>query len=177
MDFLTKAYAQLLELIRSMSVGTRVATGLLLAMVVVSLAYLFQYRVVGGDEFLLGGRPFSPSELTAIETAFAKAGLGKSQVVGSQIRIPRGQKDAYLAALADGNALPADFYTYLDSAAANDSPWASSKSQQFRIATAKQKTLAHVLERMKGIEQASVHYDEETKHGLTRQKQKTAMVA
>src|SRR5262249_8180195 len=67
--------------------------------------------------------------------------------------------------------------TYLDSAAASDSPWASSKSQQFRIATAKQKSLAHIIERMKGIEQASVHYDEETKHGLTRPKQKTAMVA
>src|SRR5438445_10152640 len=130
MDFLPKAYAQLAELLRSMSVGTRVATGLLLTMVVVSLTYLFQYGVVGGDEFLLGGRPFSASELTAIETAFAKAGLRKSQVAGSQIRIPRGQKDAYLAALADGHALPADFYTYLDDASTNDNPWSSSKSQQ-----------------------------------------------
>src|SRR4051812_47091583 len=131
MDFLPKAYAQLAELMRSVSVGTRVATALLLVMVVVSLAYLFQYGVAGGDELLLGGRPFSSSEMTAIEAAFAKAGLRKSQVVGSQIRIPRGQKDAYLAALADGNALPADFYTYLDNAVANDSPWASSKSQDF----------------------------------------------
>src|SRR5438067_4134796 len=140
MDFITQAYAQLVELIRSMSPGTRLATALLLVVVVVSMAYLFQYNVAGGDEFLLGGRPFSASELTAIEAAFAKAGLGKSQVAGSQVRIPRGQKELYLAALADGHALPADFYTYLDDATTNDNPWSSSQSQKFRMSTAKQKS-------------------------------------
>ena len=93
MDFVNKAYAQAAELFRSMSPGTRIAAGLLLAVIVVSLVYLFQYQVAGGDEYLLDGRPFSASELTAIEAAFAKAGLGKSAVVGNRIRIPRGQKD------------------------------------------------------------------------------------
>src|ERR671938_1692386 len=116
MDFINQTYSQLLELIRSMSPGTRLATVLLLVLVVISLAYLTQYQVTGGDELLLGGRPFTQSELTAIEAAFAKAGLGKSQISGTQIRIPRGKKDAYLAALADGNALPADFYKYFDEA-------------------------------------------------------------
>ena len=37
MDFVNQAYGQLLELFRSMSVGTRIATALLLALVVVSL--------------------------------------------------------------------------------------------------------------------------------------------
>ena len=85
MDFVSQAYSQLVELIRSMSAGTRVATGLLLALVVVSLVYLFQYQVNGGDELLLAGRTFSQKELTAIEAAFAKAGLGKSHVTGNQI--------------------------------------------------------------------------------------------
>jgi flagellar M-ring protein FliF len=177
MDFVNQAYAQLLELLRSMSAGTRIATALLLVVVAVSLVYLFQYHVAGGDEFLLGGRPFTQSELTAIEAAFAKAGLGKSQVVGSQIRIPRGQKDAYLAALADGNALPADFYKYLDDAIKADSPFSSNKSLEMRRWNAKQKELSLIIGRMQGIESATVQYDEETKRGLTQQKQKTAMVA
>src|SRR5262245_31328024 len=177
MDFVNQAYGQLAELVRSMSVGTRIATVLLLVAVAVSLAWLFQYQVAGGDEYLLGGRPFTQSELTAIETAFAKAGLGKSQVVGSQIRIPRGQKEAYLAALADGNALPADFYKYLDDAIAADSPFASAKSLEMRRWNAKQKELSLIIGRMKGIESATVQYDEETKRGLVPQKQKTAMVA
>ena len=103
MDFVNQAYAQLSELMRSMSVGTRVATGLLLVLVVVSVAYLLQYQVTGGDELLLGGRSFDVSELTQMEAAFAKANLGKWQTVGNQIRVPRGQKELYMAALADAN--------------------------------------------------------------------------
>lgn len=177
MDFVNQAYSQLVELLRSMSVGTRIATALLLAIVVISLTYLFQYQVAGGDEFLLGGRPFTQGEMTAIEAAFAKAGLGKSLVVGSQIRIPRGQKELYLAALADGNALPADFYKYLDEAIDKDNPFSNPKALELRRLNAKQKELALIIRRMNGIESANVQYDEEIKRGLTPQKHKTAMVA
>ena len=92
MDFVNKAYAQLSELFRSMTPGTRIAAALLLGVIVVSLVYLFQYQGSSGDEYLLDGRPFSGSELTAIESAFAQKGLAKSHVEGNKIRIPRGQK-------------------------------------------------------------------------------------
>jgi flagellar M-ring protein FliF len=177
MDFVNKAYAQAAELFRSMSVGARVATAALLALVVISLVYLFQYQLTGGDEFLLDGRLFSNSELKEIEAAFAKAGLGKSTVVGNRIRIPRGQKEVYLAALAEGNALPADFYKFLDEATAGDSPFASKQSQELKRWNAKQKELALIIGRMRGIDSATVQYDEEVKRGLTHEKQKTAMVA
>lgn len=177
MGWLQQGFASLAELFRSMSAGTRLATALLLALVVISLGYLWQYRLGAGDEYLLGGRAFTPSELTAIEAAFAKAGLGKSQVVGSQVKIPRGQKDLYLAALADASALPADFYKYLDEATAADSPFASTRSLEMRLRNSKQKELALIIRRMRGIEDATVQYDEEIRPGPSRQKQKTAMVA
>src|SRR4051812_13621732 len=177
MDFVNQAYSQLVELIRSMSAGTRVATGLLIVLVVISLAYLFQYQVTGGDDLLLGGRPFTQSEMTAIEAAFAKAGLGKSTVSGSQIRIPRGKKELYLAALADGNALPADFYKYLDEAIKADNPFSSPRSLAMSWQNAKQKELALIIGRMSAIESASVLFDEEIKRGLTPTKQRTAMVS
>lgn len=177
MDFVSQGYAQVVELFRSMSAGTRLATALLLVIVVVSLAYLFQFQASGGAEYLLGGRGFTQSELTAIEAAFAKAGLRKSEVIGSQIRIPRGHKDQYLAALADGNALPADFYKYLDEAIGADNPFSSSKSMDVKRWNAKQKELSLIIGRMSGIESATVQYDEEVKRGLSQQKQKTAMVA
>lgn len=169
--------AQLAELFRSLSPGTRLATALLLVLVVISLGYLLQHPLGAGDEYLLGGRAFTPSELTAIEAAFARAGLGKSQVVGSQVKIPRGQKELYLAALADANALPADFYRYLDEATAADSPFASTRSLEMRMRNSKQKELALIIRRMRGIEDATVQYDEEVRPGPGRAKQKTAMVA
>ena len=115
MDFVNKAYAQLADVFKTMTPGSRIAVGLLLAAIVVALVYLFQYQVTSGDEYLLGGRPFYGDELTRAEAAFAEAGLNGSQIAdGNRIRIPRGQKEKYLAALAESSALPADFFKYLD---------------------------------------------------------------
>jgi flagellar M-ring protein FliF len=177
MDFVNKAYAQAAELFRSMSPATRIASGLLLAVIVVSLVYLFQYQVQSGDEYLLDGRPFSSSEMTGIEAAFAQAGLNGSTIVGNRIRIPRGQKSAYLAAMADSAALPADFYKYFDDAVSSDNPFASNRTQEIKLSNAKMKELALIISRMQGIESATVQFDEEARPGLARTKQKTAMVA
>ena len=46
MDFLNKAFAQLSDLFRSMTPAARITAGLLLAVVVVSLVYLFRYQVI-----------------------------------------------------------------------------------------------------------------------------------
>jgi flagellar M-ring protein FliF len=177
MDFVNKAYAQAADLFRSMSPGARIASGLLLAVIIVSLVYLFQFQVTTGDEFLLGGRPFSASEISQIEAAFAAESLGGSTFVGNRIRIPRGQKSAYLAAMALHGALPADFFKYLDDAIASDNPFASNKLLELKQSTAKMKELALMISRMRGVETATVQYDEEARGGLGRTKQKTAMVA
>ena len=177
MDFVNKLYAQLSDIFRSMSAGSRLAVGLLLALIVVSLVYLFQYQVVAGDEYLLNGRAFSGAELTAAEAAFAKAGLGKSVIVGNQIRIPRGQKQQYLAAMAESQALPADFHKYMSDDLKGDNPFSSTRSLELRRAHAKTKELSLIISRMRGIESATVQFDEETTGGLSRQKKKTAMVA
>jgi flagellar M-ring protein FliF len=177
MDFVNKLYAQLSDIFRSMSAGSRVAVGLLLALIVISLTYLFQYQVGGGDEYLLNGRVFSGAELTAIEAAFAKGKLGKSVVVGNQIRIPRGQKQQYLAAMAEEQALPADFHKYMTDDLKGDNPFSSTRSLELRRSHAKTKELSLIISRMRGIESATVQFDEEQQGGLSRQKKKTAMVA
>ena len=177
MDFVNQAIAQLTEAFRQMSPGTRLVSALLLVAVVISLFYLMQYQGSAGDEFLLNGRPFTPSELTSIEASFAKAGLGLSVVEGSRIRIPRGQKNLYLAAMADSNALPADFYKYMDEANSVDNPFVSSKSMEMKHKNAKQKELALIISRMHGIESATVQFDELESNHFRREKQMTAMVA
>jgi flagellar M-ring protein FliF len=177
MDFVNKVSTQAAELLRSLSSAARLAAGLLVAVVVVSLVYLVQSQVTRGDEFLLDGRQFSAGELTSIEAAFAQAGLGGSTVAGNRIRIPHGQKAAYVAALAEANALPADFYKYFDDAVAAENPFVSSRSLELKHANAKMKELALIISRMQGIESATVQFDEEARPGLARTKQKTAMVA
>ncbi|HTN74919.1 MAG TPA: flagellar M-ring protein FliF C-terminal domain-containing protein, partial [Pirellulaceae bacterium] len=177
MDFLNKALAQISDLFRSMTPGARITAALLLVAIVVSVFFLFQQQTSSGDEYLLGGREFSNAEIAQAEAAFAKESLAKSEVIGNKIKIPRGQKAAYLAALGSNNALPSDFGTALTNAAASENPFMSSKSLDIRLQAAKQKELSLIISRMRGVEVATVTFDEIDKPGFPRRKEKSAMVA
>lgn len=175
MDFLNKAFAQLSDLFRSMTPGARILAGLLLAVIVVSLGYLFNHQVTGGDVHLMGGRSFSANELPAMEAAFDKAGLKAYTIDGNQIRVPRGQQSAYMGALAENGAMPADFHTFLDKAVDN-SPFEDKHQRDEKLKNAKQKELALIIRSMSGIENAAVHYDSKKKGGLKLSETLTASV-
>lgn len=177
MDFLNQAMAQARELFGSMTVGARITAGLLLAVLVVSLAFLFNRQAGGPDDYLMNGEPFSASELPAMQAAFAKAGLTDFEVIGGRIRIPRGKDAAYMGALADAGALPPSFNSYLEKALASDSIFMSSKDKAARLKVAKQNELALILRSMRGIENASVIYDVQKGTGLDRRERVTATVS
>jgi flagellar M-ring protein FliF len=177
MDFLNKALAQLNDLFRSMTPGARITAGLLLAVVVISLAYLFNHQISGSDSYLLGGQSFSAAELPAMEAAFGKANLSGYEVVGSRIRVPRGQQAVYMAALTSADALPKNFHDTLTSAVSGMGPFTSTAQQQELIKNAKQKELALIIRNMQGIENAAVHYDTQKKTGLRSGAVTTASVS
>lgn len=168
MDFLNRAYAQLTDVFRSMSAGARLTAGLLLAAVLVSLLWLFRTGVAGPDAFLMGGQRFSANELPAMEAAFAKSNLSQYEIDGNQIRVPRGQQAAYMAALADAGALPANFGDYLMQAVQDGNPFLTSAQREEMIKAARQKELTEIIRHMPGIERAAVFFDVQAKSGLKR---------
>jgi flagellar M-ring protein FliF len=176
MDFLNKGMAQIADLFRSMTPGARITAGLLLAVVVISLAYLSNQQLSGGDAYLLGGQSFSAGEMSAMEAAFGKAGLSAYEVEGSRLRIPRGQQAAYMAALVDHGALPAHFGDFLTNAMDKVGPFTSRDQQRELIKLAKQRELANIILSMPGIEKATVQYDTDKKSGLRQDAVATASV-
>jgi flagellar M-ring protein FliF len=177
MDFLNKAFAQLADLFRSMTPAARITTGLLLLLVVVSLGYLFTYRVSGPDCDLMNGEPIPASYLPKMEAAFAKASLSQYEVRGAHILVPQGQKAAYMAALADADALPPNFGDALAKALKEGSVYENSKRREDRMKIARQRELAQIISYMNGVESASVLYDTEVTGGLNRRTVTTASVA
>jgi len=177
MDFVNKTFAQLKDLFGSMAPGARIVAGLLLAVVVLSLVYLVRYSPTSSGEFLLGGRPLSANEMVSVEAAFAKANLTQYSIEGNRIRIPRGQKAAYIGAMAESNALPADFNAYFKEALGSAGAFESKDQYETRLKFALQKELSLIIRSMKGIESATVHYDVEKKGGFPPKKEYTAMVA
>lgn len=177
MDFINRAFGQLSDLFRSMTVGTRITAGLLLTVVVVSLVWLFRYQASSPDLYLMNGVPLSAGDITAMEAAFADKGLKSWEVEGNRIRVPRGQKDLYMAAAAEKKALPRGFGGYLDDAISQGGIWDSPGQSGERLKNAKQKELARIIGQMRGIEAASVLLDSESKQNLVRETIKTALVS
>lgn len=176
MNFLNQALNQFGELFRSMTVGARITAALLLAVVVISLAYLFNSQVSSGNEYLLGGQAFSADEINQMEAAWGKAGLTTYQVDGSRIRVPRGQRSAYMGALADQGALPAKWGWWLEQMAADASPLASPREQEVKRKVYLQQQIKQVLESMSGVERAMVLLDVEQRKGFRAEKVATASV-
>ncbi len=166
MDFLNKAMAQVSDLFRSMTPGARVTAGLLLAVVVVSVGYLFHQGVSGPDAYLFGGEPQPDSVLTRVEAAIAKAGLSDYQREGNRIRVPSGQQAKYLAAVADAGALPPNFNTILENALDKGGPWESREATRERLKVARQQTLSEIIRAMNWVENAIVLYDDHESRGL-----------
>jgi flagellar M-ring protein FliF len=175
MDFLNKSLAQLSELFRSMTPGARVTAGLLLAVVIVSLGYLFRQGTASPDAFLFGGQALSEGELNQIAGALGEAGLTATRE-GNRLRVPAGQEAAYMAAIADADVLPKNFNSILEDAVGNGTFYESGAVTRERLKIAKQELLIEIIQAMPWVETAMVLYDEAPGSGLSREKQVTASV-
>ncbi len=160
MDFLNKALAQVSELFRSMTPGARVTAGLLLAVVVISVGYLFKQSTAGPDAFLFGGEMLPDSELTRIEAALGGQNI-TWQREGNRIRVPAGQKAPALAAISDAGALPRNFNDILEKALEKGGPWESGTATRERLKIAKQQQLTEIVRAHYWVEEAVVTYDEQ----------------
>jgi flagellar M-ring protein FliF len=177
MNFINKGLAQVGDLFRSMTPGARLTAGLLLVVIVVSVAYLFNHQFTGGDAYLFGGEPVPPSKLPAMLAAFAKAGLQEPEMEGNRMRVPRGKQSAYVAAAADGGALPHNFGDTLRGMINNNNPFLSRQRQAEMTKFALQSELSEIISKMAGIESAAVLYDEQSQNGLNTKRLVTASVS
>ncbi|MGA2253103.1 MAG: hypothetical protein ABSG53_00445 [Thermoguttaceae bacterium] len=175
MDFLNKAFAQFGDLFRSMTPGGRITAGLLLVIAVVSVGYLFQSQVNGGDDYLFSGDSIPSATLQKMAVAFGKGNLNGFTIEGGRVKVPRAQRAAYLAALADAKALPPNFGDKL-TAAADGNLLYTPRQREEQQNHAKEEELALVINCMKGIEQSSVFINKEPQTGGFGPALKTASV-
>jgi flagellar M-ring protein FliF len=157
MDFLNQSFAQLKNLFDGMTPGSRITAALLLVVVVVSLGYLFTHSVTGNSSYLFEGRSFSVSEFDAMEAALGVAGL-ECESDGGRIRVPRGKKYEYMAALGSAGALPQTFGDDLRKTLENQSIFkGNSKLTVAEIKAATQRELGKIISHYPGIKLATVH--------------------
>jgi flagellar M-ring protein FliF len=176
MDLFNRAFAQLNDLFRSMTPGSRVTAGLLLLVVVVSVGYLFNHQVITADVDLMPGVAIPPNQMLVMKSAFGKANLKNYEICGNSIRVPHGEEGAYLTALMEANAMPPDLNSVLREAVSNDNMFTGNQQRAQRAKSVLQDMLALGIRQKFAAESVCVTYDVETKPGLRQEKQITALV-
>ncbi len=176
MDFLNRALAEVSELFRTMTPGARITAALLMAVTVISLAYLVNSHSSSRAGLLLSGRDFSPAELQKIEAAFGAAGLSDYEVQGTKVRIPSNGQAEYVGALAAADALPHDFGDYWGEALSAGGPLTSRDDRKLQVQVAKQGELARIIRTFPGVMDAAVLYDTTTQGPFDRELRTTASV-
>jgi flagellar M-ring protein FliF len=159
MNNLQKALAQIVVLLRSMSLQLRMIAAVLLVLIVVSGSYLANVGVSGDRVLLLGDASIAPNELISMRLAFAKAGLNDFAVEGDRILVPRAQQSQYLAAIADADALPHNFGDAMRKMLENTSPFIDRKRREEMQKVAVQEYLSRTIMAMGYVEWATVMYD------------------
>jgi flagellar M-ring protein FliF len=157
MDILNQSLNQIRDLFASMTPGARLTSVLLAGVIAVSLGFLATGYSGGADELLFNGEFLLPREADRVDVAIAKAGLENYRREGNRFYVPRGQKAAYLAAVADAGALPANFDTLMDSLEV--SPFVSSEELEQRMKSMRERQISMIVRQMQGVEDAQVLYD------------------
>jgi flagellar M-ring protein FliF len=109
--------------------------------------------------------------------SFAKAGLPEPEMEGNRMRVPRGKQPAYIAAAADGGALPHNFGDTFKKMVENNNPFISKQQRADMAKFALQDEVTKIISRMNGIETASVLYDEQNQTGLNAKRLVSASVS
>jgi flagellar M-ring protein FliF len=176
MDFLNQAIEQVRELFLSMTPAARLTAGLLAAVIGVSLGFLFQRQTSGPNEYLFGGVMLSPHDANRVELAIAQAGLSGWEREGNRIRVPRGNKAEYLAAVESAGVMPRDVNNIMPDVYKETSPFDSNRTQQGREKAANEQRLSMLVSARDGIESAKVIYDITRTGGLRQRSKGTASV-
>ncbi len=176
MDFLNQASGQFRELMLSMTPAARVTALLLLGVIGVSLGYLVQHQSSSPDDFLFNGEFLPASVVDRAEAEIARAGLAGYQRIGNRIKVPSARKAEFLAAVADGGALPLNYHEIMEKALGG-SPFESGDTRRGKVKSALQQQLSMMVTDMAGIEKANVIFDIQEPQGLSRKGTATATVS
>lgn len=173
MNTLSQIGKQISELFASMTPSARIMAALLVGVIVVSFGWILVLDQRSGKSYILG--VLSPEEIRRAEQAFGSSMLGDYEIVGgTRIQVPSAERAAYLKALSDSGAVPAqwgdEIKKSLDSGIF-DPPSLIARRQD----VAKEQEFAMLLRRLPQVEFAAVECDE-LQRGFAREIEKVCNI-
>jgi flagellar M-ring protein FliF len=164
MGFLRQTLLQVQEHLKGLTVSQRVAIGLCVGLIAVSLAWLV-HGSVAPDMVALLDQSFSPQELAAAQRELDRLNVAH-KVSGDRILVPADQREFLLARLQESEALPSDTRIGFAKLMEAQSMFLSYDDAQWQRQVALGNELARVLRKFTGVRSASVFIDRPAKRGF-----------
>lgn len=159
MDAWQRTFDQLRTVFRGLSVAQRASLLAVSLVMLAGIGWLAFTATQAQDEFLLGGKNFSPEELSRTQAALKTAGLPQARVVGQKISVPAAEADRYTAAALAQQTLPAQFAADFDRMQAKVNVFTSTEQRRELLEEARKTRLAQILRAIPEIEDAVVEWD------------------
>ena len=159
MDAWYRTFDQLRTVFRGLSATQRVSVLVMTLGVLGCIGWLAVNAAGPRDEFLLGGKNFTPEELQRTQTALQTAGLTQARTVGQKISVPAADADRYTAAALAQQTLPAQFAAEFDRMQSKVNVFTSSEQRRELLEEARKTRLAQILRSIPEIEDAVVEWD------------------
>ena len=178
MDFLNQIAKQISELFRSMTAGSKIAVGLLLAVLVVLLFFLFSGKMSSSGEYLFAGESFSATQVQKMEGAFGAEGLSGYSAVpaggGFKVKV-EGHKANFINALVKHKALPPNCYDEIEEASNDVGPFTSPTLIKESLRNGKTNMLARKIADMNPlIENVTIMFNKEKPRGFNATEKSSA---
>ena len=161
MEYFNNLFAQIRDLFSGMTPGSRIIAGLLLAVLVISLAMLvagtggFGSSASGSDVLLYDGYIFKGVEQRAADAAFAAAKLKDYDFKAGRLYVPAKKKFDYIACLAEANVIK-ESDAELDKLISGITALDSQLTANSKVFHGAQRRLADTIKRWSNIENATV---------------------
>jgi len=166
MEFLRHWASQVAAHLRGMSASQKLAIGLCVALMAVSLGWLVHWAGAPARVPLLD-QPFTQQELAAVEAQLRASGADY-EIVGDRVLVKPDDRPRLLASLQQSSALPSDTSLGFAKLLAEENVWRSKDDNRRRWNLALSNELSQVLRQFNGVSDAQVFIDKPVSHGLGR---------
>jgi flagellar biosynthesis/type III secretory pathway M-ring protein FliF/YscJ len=175
MDFVKAQLARIQQQLEGLSASQRMLTVALLAIMVGTLLWWAKYAGEPEMEPVLN-QSMAAEEITAIKNQLDRRGI-RAVVSGDKVLVPADRKFEALAELGESRALPVDTRTGFDEIISKMSPWDLPSKTERMWNEAKQRTLAQIIRRFRGVENATVLIDSPDRRSFTNPTEPSATVS
>jgi flagellar biosynthesis/type III secretory pathway M-ring protein FliF/YscJ len=146
-------------------------------LVVLAVACFWGIRKIAAGQLESINVPLTQTEQADLELALLRSGLWGHKFEGGRLLVPAGKRSEFLRVMSQIDLGARDPGAPLRTEAGKNSFFSTNEERHLKLQVALEDTVAKLLQAIKGIDDAYVHFDETMHGGLHRSREVSAIVS